>query len=210
MIGIRPSPLFHRVIIVIALPLLVLSENKIPEPVGGFLVLLRNIRIARGARHSKTLIGVQEKIDHIGEILQSAVRASADNDAGALILRNLFDRIKLGKKNLLADRHIGKARIVEAEGICIHDQIIQKGTCGPLILLLYDFLAETAVLGYLRQEFGIIEIDTVMLRKLLSDLSSAGPVLSSDRDDCLHNAPPSANPICCIYYTFNILIMQIL
>jgi hypothetical protein len=59
-----------------------------------------------------------------------------------------------------------------AEGIGIHDQIVQEGTGRALIFALDDLLAEAAVLGDMGHEVSVIAFDPVVVRKLLANLTT--------------------------------------
>ena len=77
--------------------------------------------------------------------MKRIICTAAYNDAGAFF-RNLLDCIKLRKKYFMADGHIHKGRCIIAEGIGVHDQIIEEGVSRPLIVVFNHLLTKAAFL----------------------------------------------------------------
>ena len=98
------------------------------------------------------LIGKDEQVDDIVAIRERVVGAAADEDRGALV-GELLDRVKLCQKHLLADRHVNVAGRVVAEGIGVHDKVVEEGTGGPLVVLFDHLLAEAGIARDLGDQF---------------------------------------------------------
>ena len=73
-----------------------------------------------------------------------------------------------------------------AEGVTVHDKVIQKRAGRTLIFSLDDLLAETAFLCDNCQKFLVIKLDSIVICKLLTNFTASGTVLSSDGYDCFH------------------------
>ena len=106
------------------------------------------------------------------EIMKRIIRTAANDNAGALF-RKLLDRIKLGEKYLMADRHIHERRRIISERIGIHYQIVQKGVGRPFVMASDHLLTESAFLGSPCQQFLIQTLNAEILRNLFPNFVSA-------------------------------------